>query len=185
LKWQAAASGGLTKITPTSIANSGGTASTTNGVTTASAVNSLSLNGVFSSTYVNYIIEYNEVTTSGNDQICNMRLRASGTDNTSAIYKLASIRVAYTGGGGSGYSGGSETGWVFVINSDEIKTGSPIFVNSPNVAVETSYSTVYSSGENAGYIAGFHNTASAFDGFTIYPSGGTISGIFRVYGISN
>ena len=186
LKWQAASSGGLTKITPTSTANSGGTVSTSDGVVTASgSVSSLSINGVFSSTYVNYMIVYNEITTSGNDQIMNMRLRASGTDNTSAIYKLGSARVAYTGGAPGGYSGGSETAWVFVINSDEIKTGGVINVNSPNVAVLTSYSTIYASGENGGYIAGFHNTATAFDGFTVYPSGGTFSGIFRVYGISN
>jgi hypothetical protein len=176
--------GGLTLITPTSTANSGGTVSTTAGVVTASGVSSVSLNGVFSSTYLNYIIEYNELSGSTTLQSY-MRLRASGSDNTSSTYSCGSARVAFTGGAPAGYSDSNASFWTFNVNTDTRKVGSPIFINSPFQAVATTFSTTFSGGDNGGFMAGNHSTASAFDGFTIYPSTGTISGIFRVYGISN
>jgi hypothetical protein len=186
LKWAAAAAGGgLTLITPSSVANSGGSCSTSAGVTTASGCNSFSINGVFSSTYVNYMIEYNELNTSGSGVQSLWRLRASGTDNTSSTYNMASTRVSFGGGAPAGYSDNNASQWTFAVNCSTAKVGAPIFVNSPNVAVNTTFTSVYSGGDNAGYTGGYHNTASAFDGFSIYPSSGTISAIFRVYGISN
>jgi hypothetical protein len=179
-----AAGGGLTLITPTSTANSGGTVSTSGGVVTASGVSSVSLNGVFSATYLNYIIEYNELSGSTTLQSY-MRLRASGSDNTSSTYSCGSARVAFTGGAPGGYSDSNASFWTFNVNTDTRKVGSPIFINSPFEAVATTFSTTFSGGDNGGFMAGNHSTASAFDGFTIYPSTGTISGIFRVYGISN
>jgi hypothetical protein len=176
--------GGLTLITPTSTANSGGTVSTSAGVVTASGVSSVSLNGVFSATYLNYIIQYNELSGSTTLQSY-MRLRASGSDNTSSTYSCGSARVAFTGGAPAGYSDSNASFWTFNVNTDTRKVGSPIFINSPFQAVATTFSTTFSGGDNGGFMAGNHSTASAFDGFTIYPSTGTISGIFRVYGISN
>jgi hypothetical protein len=185
LKWQAAAAGGgLTKIIPTSTANTGGTVSTSGGVVTATTVDSLSLNGVFSATYVNYLIVYNEFTSSGNSQTY-MRLRVSGTDNTTASsYLMAGLRNGYT----YTVSGYSDTASYWTINVEQgstYKTGQSIFIASPNVAVNTTYSSLYVGRDNAGYVGGVHNQNTAYDGFTVYPSSGTISGIFRVYGISN
>jgi hypothetical protein len=182
-EWAAPATG-LNLITPTSIANSGGTATLSGAVTTATGVSSVSLNGVFSSTYLNYIIEYNELSGSTTLQSY-MRLRASGSDNTSSTYSCGSTRTPFSTGSPSGYSDSNASFWTFNVNTDTRKVGSPIFINSPFVAVETTFSTTFSGGDNGGFMAGNHSTASAFDGFTIYPSTGTISGIFRVYGISN
>jgi hypothetical protein len=177
--------GGLTLIVPSSTANSGGTVSTTAGVVTASGVSSVSLNGVFSSTYVNYMIQYNELNTSSTGTQSYMRLRASGTDNTSSTYSCGSTRVPFSTGSPSGYSDSNAAFWTFNVNTGTTKVGSPIFMNSPFVAVATTFSTTFAGHDNGGYMAGYHSTASSFDGFTIYPSTGTLSGIFRVYGISN
>jgi hypothetical protein len=186
LKWAAVAAGGggLTLIVPSSTANSGGTVSTSAGVVTASGVSSVSLNGIFSSTYVNYLIVYNEFTSSANSQTY-MRLRVSGTDNTTASsYLMAGLRNGYT----YTVSGYSDTASYWTINVEQgstYKTGQSIFIASPNVAVNTTYSSLYVGRDNAGYVGGVHNQNTAYDGFTVYPSTGTISGIFRVYGISN
>jgi hypothetical protein len=186
LKWAAPATGGgLTLITPTSTANSGGTVSTSGGVVTATTVNSVSLNGVFSATYVNYLIVYNEFTSSTNS-VTYMRLRASGTDNTTASsYLMGGTRVAFTGGAPAGYSD-TATAWTINVNQGSTYlTGQSLFLASPNVAVNTTFTSLYIGRDNAGYTGGVHNQNSSYDGFTILPDTGTISGIFRVYGITN
>jgi hypothetical protein len=180
-----ATGGGLTLITPTSTANSGGTVSTSSGVVTATTVNSVSFNGVFSATYVNYLIVYNEFTSSTNSQTY-MRLRASGTDNTTASsYLMGGTRVAFTGGAPAGYSD-TATAWTINVNQGSTYlTGQSLFLASPNVAVNTTFTSLYIGRDNAGYTGGVHNQNSSYDGFTILPDTGTVSGIFRVYGITN
>jgi hypothetical protein len=182
----AAPSGGLTLITPTSTANSGGTVSTSGGVVTASgAVSTLSINGVFSSTYVNYLIMYNELTGSTTLQTL-MRLRASGTDNTALNYNTGSARVAYAGGAPAGYSDVNTDEWTIAVNTGTtMLCGTSILINSPFEAIDTSFSSVFPTNDSAGFIGGVHTANSSFDGFTILTTTGTFSGIFRVYGISN
>jgi hypothetical protein len=76
---------GLAKIVPSSVAVGSGTGSAdTTGTVTVSAASSVSLNGVFSSTYDNYRIFINGNTASNSD--VSLRLRVSGTDNSSAVY---------------------------------------------------------------------------------------------------
>ncbi len=186
MKWQAAAAGGgLTLITPTSIANSGGTATLSGAITTASSVNSVSFNGVFSSTYVNYLIVYNELTGSTTLQT-KMKLRVSGTDTSGTAYFMGGDRRAWGAGASGGYSENGSDNWgVNIQTGNTYKTGGTINVFSPNIAAMTSYTQVFVGNESAGYNGGVHNSTTQFDGFSIIASTGTISGIFRVYGISN
>jgi hypothetical protein len=82
------AAGGLVQIIPTSISNTSGTASiSSKGLVTFNGVSSLSLNGVFTSTYKVYKIFWigRHSATTG----CNMRLRASGTDNSASDHSYA------------------------------------------------------------------------------------------------
>ncbi len=185
MKWAAAAGGGLTLITPSSIANSGGTATLSGAVTTASSVNSVSFNGVFSSTYVNYLIVYNELTGSTTLAI-QMRLRASGSDTTGSSYFMAGDRRAWGAGSSGGYGENGSNNWgVNIQTGSTYKNGGTINVFSPNVAANTSFTTVFVGNESAGYNGGVHNSTTQFDGFTFLPNTGSFSGIFRVYGISN
>ena len=179
------AGGGLTLITPSSIANSGGTATLSGAVTTASSVNSVSFNGVFSSTYVNYLIVYNELIGS-TTLITQMRLRASGTDTAGSLYFMGGDRRAWGTGSSGGYGENAGNNWgVNIQTGSTYKDGGTINVFSPNVAVNTSYTQVFVGNESAGYNGGVHNSTTQFDGFSIIPSTGTLSGIFRTYGISN
>ena len=81
--WATPAGGGsgLTLIAPSSTANSGGSVSTSGGEVTYTSVSSVSLNGVFSSTYTNYLIMVDSLITSTTADIL-LRWRASGTDTT-------------------------------------------------------------------------------------------------------
>lgn len=172
--------GGLTLISPTSIANSGGTASSTSGTTTFTTVNSISLNGVFSATYAHYRIMLDYVpSTSGTT---NMRMRTSGTDNTTANY---GVRGADVGALTSATSAGAT---FFEIGSNG--TSGNLFVSdllNPFAAFLTQGTWTHYR-ETAGVVATWRGGAfgfglnTSFDGLTIYPASGTITGKIRVYG---
>lgn len=177
---------GLYLITPTSIANSGGSASASGGAVTFTGVTSVSLNGVFTSTYDNYCIVIANTASAAN---LLMRLRSSGTDNTTSdyshgIYQYTSANVAQAAVVGSATS--SWTVSCFATNQ-----GMTLDIYSPYLSAHTtaagmgsySYSsTPYASSQMLG--AGFKATTS-FDGFSLYVASGTATGIVRVYGYKN
>ena len=84
---------GLTGVAPTSIANTGGTASMSGITTTFAGVTSLSLNGVFRTGFRNYRIIL-EATSTTTVAWFSARLRTAGTDNNSASYNLVSVQTA-------------------------------------------------------------------------------------------
>jgi hypothetical protein len=184
LKWQAASSGALTLITPTSTANSGGSVSTSGGAVTATGCESLSLNGVFTSTYTNYVIQLNSI--KGNTDIdVRIRLRASGTDTTTGYY-VGGTYVVYSSGTVSGYSGNNDNFFLAAQPSTSIEGGSAIFVNNPQLAVDTQVSNTFA-GRTAGYALACHlRDSTQYDGFTLFASGSqNWTGTVRVYGFSN
>lgn len=172
--------GGLDLISPTTIANSGGTATSTDGTTTFTTVNSVSLNGVFSATYAHYRIMLDYVaSTSGTT---NMRMRTAGTDNSNANYGVRGADVgaltAATSAGATFFEIGSNgtSGNLFV--SDLMNPQAAFFTQGTwchyreTVAVVATW---------RGGAFGFGGSTS-FDGLTIYPASGTITGKIRVYG---
>lgn len=171
--------GGLTLISPTSIANSGGTASSTSGTTTFTTVNSVSLNGVFSATYAHYRIMLDYVASTGGTT--NARLRTGGTDNTANSYFWRGADV----GALTSASGGT-TSWEIGSNA----TGGNLFqtdLMNPFASLYTLGSWVHLRSTAAvvatwrGGAIGYEATTS-FDGITIFPASGTITGKIRVYG---
>jgi len=176
---------GLVLVTPTSIANSGGSASVSGGAVTLTGVTSVSLNGVFTSTYQNYSIVAN-ITNSDATKV-NFRLRLGGTDNT-GNYRTA---YAYTS---------SATGWtVNQINPDSYgqlgwatTVPSLIVANfaNPQSASETQGSHTSSAAPGAPTVGMFlfsfrKDDSNQYDGITIYPLSGNSTGTIRVYGYQN
>jgi hypothetical protein len=77
---------GLVPIVPSSVAVGSGTGTASaNGQVTFTTASSVSLNGVFTSSYRNYRIVFNTTAASGTGTIT-IRLRASGSDITAASY---------------------------------------------------------------------------------------------------
>jgi hypothetical protein len=181
---------GLSIVSPTSIANSGGSASASGGQVSFTGVSSISLNGVFTSTYDNYRVTMRISGTSTSDAFMRTRVRVGGVDNsTASSYYQTSL---YSGGSSaSGNSGIQDNMLAGITNSTYATSGSWIYdYISPALASQTLINahTFYTLTAGARYLEMvdcYHNATTAFDGFTMYPSTGTITGNIRVYGYKN
>jgi hypothetical protein len=171
---------GLALVTPTSIANSGGSASASGGAVTFTGVSSISLNGVFTGTFDNYLIETR--ITPGASLFNRVRLRASGTDS-SANYTETLIYQSIAGAPAG--AGGSTTQVQITPNGSgacaaRAEVFSP-YLASPTVLLAQSFA----SGSEQIIVAASNTASTQFDGFTLYPSTSTITGVVRVYGYRN
>jgi hypothetical protein len=174
--------GGLAPATPTTIANSGGTATLASNTVTFTTINTVSLNGCFTSSYSNYRILLRITAASGNVDV-NLRLRAAGTDTSAGYYY--SYNYADFGAATGGILNGSNVNqFLFAFANTQITSG-VMDVISPQLAEAT---TFHSQGLNASTSGnsrsggGVANNSTVFDGFTLFPPTGTISGTVSVYG---
>jgi hypothetical protein len=172
---------GLDLITPTSIANSSGSASLSGGAVTFTNVSSVSLNGVFSSNYDNYRIVVNG-NASQNTGSFYLRLRLSGTDASGAsdyiyqVVEFSGATVTATGRTTSSFD-------MSYLNTTKMTGTADVL--GPNLAAVTGYQLIGSRSNNLSLDGGYHNLTTQYDGFTIFTSAGTASGVVRVYGYKN
>jgi hypothetical protein len=177
-----AAGDGLVSMAPTSIAYSGTSAGiNADGGVDFTAVTSLSLNGVFTSDYDNYLIVQNGVANTGVN--FSLRLRASGSDNsTASSYTVQRLDVNGTGIQSSRASlNYTNFAQVYSTNGN----GTITHVYGPFLAQPTALRTVNESSESGAAIydlAITHNQSTSYDGFTIYTSGATVTGNIHVFG---
>jgi hypothetical protein len=176
---------GLHIMTPTSIvvAGSGSTASIRpdGGVDFATAT-SLSLNGVFTSAYDDYMIVIRHVGSSGTATTIDMRFRASGTDASGSNYTRQFIFA-----GGTTISGDRATSTLARIGSivSTQRSGHTLFAYGPALAQPTAARAVSVEGtDNARILdcAFTHSVSTAYDGFTLIPVSGSFTGMVTVYG---
>ena len=169
------------------------TPSTASGLTyitgpSVSAVSSVSLpNDTFTSTYLNYKIIFNLTAAAGAITETRFRLRASGTDNTSAVYSNGGTEIN-SAGGGSASSGQTQTSvlWGNIATSTPQFTQFEMTMFSPKASVYTCFNVNGSKGTATWKaMTGFHESTTSFDAMTFYPDAGTITGSYRVYGIAN
>jgi hypothetical protein len=169
-------------ITPSSVAGSGVSLSGAKVVFTAATT--INVNGVFDSTYDNYLVVCRAE--SASNPYVNARLRLSGTDNTTASSYVAQRLLAssttvsgarftndyaFAGAGGRAVDG----------------SGSHVYFYGPALSQPTAARTVTVSDNNGGEIydiAWTHNQSTAYDGFTFYPNTSDLTGSLTVYGLS-
>jgi hypothetical protein len=180
--YQTKASAGLTLITPTSVATTGGSATSSisaTGTVTFSGASSLSLNGIFSTTYQNYKIVANVTGTT--TTTLNLRFRASGTDKTSQYYGN-SVLMIYNSTSFAGAALNNQS--IIQLPAVGIKPNfTTIDIGNVYVASRTLVTTQGFAGDDyLNYSAHALDDTVLYDGATIYPGGGTISGTFSVYG---
>ena len=180
---------GLNQIIPSSVSVGSGSASVgANGKITLTGVGTnISINGVFSSTYTNYHIVYDLISASSHTAL-NMRLRASGTDNTSATsYKTGGLdsSIPYAASGLSSQTSDSDKfsklGWVGSIGIN----GGTFDIFQPFISSKTTYVGSHF-GNAAGdwyYSAGggSHTTAASYDGFSLLTTQ-SLTGAIYIYG---
>lgn len=173
---------GLKLIVPTSVAGSGVSVSASGKVTFSGSA-TINVNGVFSSTYDNYLVVIRHQCSTGNPYLRG-RLRASGTDATTNYV------LQYLSADGSTVAGSRSTtpGYgPFGVSSTTQRSGDHVYIYGPNLAQATAWRNNNVSGENSAQIydiACTHSTASAYDGFTIYTDSGNFTGALCVYGLS-
>ena len=150
-----------------------------------SGVASQSFNDVFSATYDNYLIKYNNFTTVSNGNI-SLRLRKSGVDNSSSIY----TRQADNSDGTTITTSRTTTTAILVLSPSATTTANGFgetSVFSPNNASTCTgfqVSLTYGGASLTKQVnIGVHDLASSadFDGFTLIAST-TMTGTVSVYG---
>jgi hypothetical protein len=157
---------------------------TSQSFTTASSV---SVNNCFTSTYRNYRILINITAASATDTRL-LRLRAAGSDNTSANYYWGGVQQA-----------GVNDATIYNIRSAGLATSHRLAysasnclialdVFSPQESVVTSFSSqgVGATGDVwTEWVGGRSSVTTSYDGFTLFPNSGTITGTLSVYGLRN
>jgi hypothetical protein len=176
--------GGLVPIVPTSVAGTGVSVNTTTGLVTFTTASAANINGCFTSAFRNYRVLVDVPTTSTALDLT-LRLRVSGADNSSAVYDgqglfgtTATASAAATAAG---------TIWGLAVGARAQHAATLEFI-APQLSTRTAFkSETWSndaSGTNQGVSvrAGFHRTASGFDGFSLIASTGTMTGTLKIYG---
>jgi hypothetical protein len=187
LKWATPATGsrGLNEVIPSSVAVGSGTATVgTNGkVSFTSVGTNLSINGCFSSTYTNYkvVMDFDDTGANGT----NMRLRAGGTDNTTASSYVSQSLQAQNSTVSTtrvtlNYWSDPFFGSATATNAVEINFYRPFDADT------TAFTTLAVCAAGGGILftaAGTHNQNTSYDGFTVtIGSTDTLTGALRVYG---
>lgn len=151
--------------------------------TSFSAVASQSINDVFSSTYDFYRVML--IGTASAAVSINLRLRVSGTDATGSNYTRQRILAENTG-----VSGARSTGTAFFPGDIELDPCTMILdIGNPNKASFTSFNGQNLVRVTSGTVVtnlqintGQHELNTAYTGFTVFPSSGTITGSVYTYG---
>ncbi len=153
--------------------------------TTFSAVSSVSLNTVFTSTYENYLIQMVVSASSVDGSISQLRLRAAGTDAATNYFHSTS-RTYWSGSLAFYTSGNPATIYYINENSSNAINMATIQFFTPNLVTKTAMThTAIRAGQAAEFGGCSHGTAAAYDGFSISANSGTITGTIRVYGYKN
>jgi len=177
-----AAGDGLVSMTPTSIAHSGTSASiNADGGVDFTAVTSLSLNGVFTSDYDNYLIVVRYVNTA--DVNVNAKYRLAGTDTTGSDYSIQYLIARSTSLLAARQTGNASV--LFIPGAIQQRSGVHIHVYGPALAQPTAHRTVSARGYDNAEIAdtaGTHSLSTVYDGITLEPSSGNFTGNIHVFG---
>jgi len=156
-------SGGLTLIT----------------TATFSAVSNFSVNSCFSATYNNYLIIGSTLTNALRD--VGFRLRASATDSTTGYYGKELQNYA----GAPVSKSNASAGFYQVANTTDQGLVT-VTIQNPFAAVKTSWFSNGIAGGGGTFFcnqtSNTHDVASSYDGFSLVPTTGTMTGTLTVYG---
>jgi hypothetical protein len=181
---------GLVPMVPATVNISGGTATANTvglisftGVTTAG----ISLNNVFSTAYDAYKIFIRIPTTTAAASL-QIRWRSAGADNTTNNYLQTWFMNRTSGATQTNNGFATSTGllqWSAGLTNDyNMWTGDAM--NPASTGKKNIFGKGFASDASGAYVVDsssmFNSSVSAFDGFTIYPTAGTITGTIQVFG---
>jgi hypothetical protein len=176
---------GLVLVKPSSVVNG-----TDNGKGTVSfsAVSSVSLNGVFNSTYDNYRIVVNGSANSANDGNQFFRVRSGSSDVTSSTYVYSSF-IKSGGGSDLSFNSGADTLIKIGAQDSAVVQGqsycydiiSPFLTQYTKISGNSTFQTD-TAAWSGGVVVGLNFNQISYDGFTIGTQNGTFTGIVSIYG---
>ena len=169
---------GLIPIVPTSVAGTGVTLSAT-GRVTASVAASISMNGIFTSAFDNYLVIPTFTAASAAADVF-ARLRLAGTDASGANYSTLLSDVSSTGTVPSTLNGTNTSSFAGRVEAtgaaQKLEFNLPASAHGTYQTFESRDSGVWRRGST------FHTLTTAYDGLTIYTAGATLTGTVRIYG---
>jgi hypothetical protein len=145
-------------------------------------VSSVTVTGAFSADYENYRIIYSNGVASATDANISIALGAS-----TASYDEGLIYNTFASATVNGFQRQNQTSWVWAGNANQQQN----LFNMDLFGPFTTRYTYYKSNGFSSLIAnalssGVHKVATSYSGFTLTPTGGTITGgTIRVYGYRN
>jgi hypothetical protein len=147
---------------------------------TFSAQSTVSFNNVFSSAYDNYRVTVNLTPSTAAD--ISFRFRTSGTDNTAASYNRQIVYGGYNNTTTANGASGATAFFISYASTTSINLTNSLDVMNPNLSAISWVSGFYTANNSGGLTVNNFGTTTVFDGFTIYPTAGTITGTIKVYG---
>ena len=176
---------GHTAVIPTSVAGTGVKVGAS-GKVSFTASTSISLNGIFTSTYDHYKVEI--YTTAASTAVLRVVLRSAGTDATAANYDYT---LLYANSGTPGAATvAANANWTLnaSISSTVMKHNLELtnpFLASMTTAVGRSVAYASAVAPLIGNFGGGHRLSTSYDGLTFTASTGSLTGTIRVYGYNN
>jgi len=159
--------------------------------TSFSAVNSISIDNVFTSTYERYKIYLNFSSSVGVDSAMRWRLRTGGTTNTSSSYRQQRIVAFSTTVVASENVTGTDN-WTASLLTDNASDSyqAEMTLEAPQLARKTTAFNIISTKANVGtpYIENhtlFFDATTQFDGINLSTAGTSFTGTIRIYGLRN
>jgi len=180
---------GLVPVVPSSIVIATGSGSANAlGQVSFTGATAVSLNGVFSSQYLNYRIMWRINTSVSTTLVA--RLRASGTDNTTASSYVTSGQYFRSNSTNAAFTGVTTAWNICLINSPGVgRAMGTLDLSSPNIASQTvgnGNSSGHDSTSAMGIFTGYlHSVTTSYDGISFIPNSGTITGEIQVYGYND
>jgi hypothetical protein len=147
-----------------------------------SAASSVTFDGVFTSAFALYRVEWSLVAASGTPTV-GYRSRLAGVDDTTANYAYSLVIDNPTAPASALTTG--QTSMLVGLSSTS-RGWATLDILDPAAASQTMIRTRYHTGGASpvqGWYAGGHNVATAYDGFSLTPTSSTVTGSVLVYGI--
>jgi hypothetical protein len=179
---------GYVPVIPTSAAVvSGGSATTsTNGVVSFTGTTGIRLNGVFSAAYSEYVVKFYATSSAGS--YCYWKFSSGGTDNSTSAYAYTLLAFGPSDGGLTKQGGAFSLTSVALVYASSGTQGGATTVNvhrpyQTSTVKTLDYINAYGIGTTQWGAGGLDVAGTAFDGFSIIASSGTITGSVQVLGV--
>lgn len=146
------------------------------------AASAVSVNNCFTTAYDTYLVIVDSVTGSTTSAL-NLRLRTSGTDSSTGYYYGGNYGT-YAGATG-GVGGSNQSSFKGNDFSSSVVTAATYVIADPAAVQHTVILSQRANQDGGATVAGTHQVSTAYDGFTLVPASGTVTGTVRVYGYTN